>query len=272
MSYTSDTVQIVYQNGVATITLNRPKQLNAFNEEMHHALAAVIDEVAANDKARAIIITGAGKGFCAGQDLGNRDPRKQVYDLGQTITEFYNPLIKRIKNLGKPTVAVVNGVAAGAGIGIALACDIVLCSETTKFAMAFGKIGLVPDSGLTWQLVQLVGLARAKALVLTNATLSAEQALDYGLVWKVYESSRLMSEANKLATNLAYGPKLGMSLTIKALNQATTNSLEQQLELEATYQREAGYSDDYKEGVTAFLEKRPAVFFKESNGGKESQS
>lgn len=261
----SNTIQLTIQDGFATITLNRPKQLNSFNEEMHNALATTLDEVVANEQVRAIIITGEGKGFCAGQDLGNRDPRKQTYDLGQTITEFYNPLMKRLKDIGKPTIAVVNGVAAGAGIGIALACDIVLCADKAKFAMAFGKIGLVPDSGLTWTLVQLVGLARAKALVLTNATLSAEQALEYGLVWKVYESNRLMDEAIKLATALAHGPALGTALTIKALNQATNNSLEKQLELEANYQREAGYSDDYKEGVTAFLEKRPAIFYKEKN-------
>ena len=259
----SDTVLMTHENGVATITLNRPKQLNSFNEDMHVALAAALDEVVANEQIRAVIFTGAGKGFCAGQDLGNRDPRKQKYDLGQTITDFYNPLMKRLTNLGKPTIAVVNGVAAGAGVGIALACDIVLCADKAKFAMAFGKIGLVPDSGLTWALVQLVGLARAKALVLTNATLSAEQALEYGLVWRVYEADRLMDEATKLATSLAHGPALGTELTIKALNQATSNSLEEQLELEAKYQREAGYSDDYKEGVTAFLEKRPAVFYKD---------
>ncbi|WP_367104130.1 enoyl-CoA hydratase-related protein [uncultured Psychrobacter sp.] len=258
----SDTIQLTIQNGVATITLNRPKQLNSFNEEMHKALAATLDEVVEDEQVRAVIITGAGKGFCAGQDLGNRDPRKQTYDLGQTITEFYNPLMRRLKDLGKPTIAVVNGVAAGAGIGIALACDIVLCADKAKFAMAFGKIGLVPDSGLTWTLVQLVGLARAKALVLTNATLSAEQALEYGLVWRVYESERLMDEALALATALAHGPALGTALTIKALNAATYNSLEEQLKLEANYQQQAGFSDDYKEGVTAFLEKRPAVFYK----------
>lgn len=261
----SDTVQLTTQDGVATITLNRPKQLNSFNEEMHNALAAALDSVVANEQVRAVIITGAGKGFCAGQDLGNRDPRKQTYDLGKTINEYYNPLMKRLKNIDKPTIAVVNGVAAGAGIGIALACDIVLCSDKAKFAMAFGKIGLVPDSGLTWTLVQLVGLSRAKALVLTNATLTAEQALEYGLVWKVFESDRLMEEAVEMATILAYGPALGTSLTIKALNQATSNSLEEQLELEANYQQKAGYSDDYKEGVTAFLEKRAAVFYNPEN-------
>lgn len=262
---TSDTIKLSIKDGVGIITLNRPKQLNSFNEEMHHALASALDEVVSNEQVRAVIITGSGKGFCAGQDLGNRDPRKQTYDLGQTITDFYNPLMRRLKDLGKPTIAIINGVAAGAGIGIALACDIVLCSDKAKFAMAFGKIGLVPDSGLTWTLVQLVGLARAKALVLTNATLTAEQALEYGLVWQVYESDRLMDEGLALATTLAHGPALGTSLTIKALNQATSNSLEAQLELEAKYQQQAGYSDDYKEGVTAFLEKRPAVFYKDKS-------
>lgn len=259
---TTKSILTNYHDGVMTITLSRPKQLNSFDEEMHLALLTVLKSAKHDESVRAIIITGSGKGFCAGQDLGNRDPRKQTYDLGQTITEFYNPLIKLLKNLGKPTIAAVNGVAAGAGIGIALACDIVLCADKAKFAMAFGKIGLVPDSGLTWTLVQLVGLARAKALVLTNATLSAEQALEYGLVWKIYESERLMDEAIKLATNLAYGPALGTALTIEALNKATENCLEEQLGIEASYQQTAGYSDDYKEGVTAFLEKRPAIFYR----------
>lgn len=262
MNIESETIQLSYCDGIATITLNRPKQFNSFNEEMHLALASALDQVASNDNVRAVIITGAGKAFCAGQDLGNRDPRVQTYDLGQTITEFYNPLINRLKNLGKPIIASVNGVAAGAGIGIALACDIVLCSDKSKFAMAFGKIGLVPDSGLTWQLVNLLGLGRAKALVLTNATLTAEEALNYGLVWKVYDAESLSEEALKLARSLVYGPALGIKLTIDALNQATSNTLDEQLKLEATYQREAGFSDDYKEGVAAFLEKRPAKFFK----------
>ncbi len=251
--------------GYAVITLNRPKQLNSFNNEMHYALQDALMEVESNDDIRAVLITGAGRGFCAGQDLGDRDPTRQQYDLSETITTFYNPLIKRLQALKKPKVAAVNGVAAGAGIGLALACDITLAVNNAKFAMAFGKIGLVPDSGLTWRLVKLVGLARAKALVLTNAVLTAEEAGQYGLVWRLYDAAVLLERAEALTKQLAYGPQVGTRLTIDALDQADSNTLDEQLDVEAAFQREAGYSDDYKEGVTAFLEKRPAVFYKKNN-------
>lgn len=252
------------KDGYAIITLNRPKQLNSFNNEMHYALQKALDEVEDNDDIRAVMFTGAGRGFCAGQDLGDRDPTKNTYDLSETITTFYNPLITRLEALNKPKIAVVNGVAAGAGIGLALACDITLAANNAKFAMAFGKIGLVPDSGLTWRLVQLLGVSRAKALVLTNAVLSAEEAEQYGLVWRLYDPSTLAERGEALTKQLAYGPQVGTRLTIAALNQANDNTLAEQLVLEANSQKEAGYSADYKEGVTAFLEKRPAVFYKKS--------
>ncbi len=251
--------------GYAVITLNRPKQLNSFNNEMHHALQDALAEVESNDDIRAVLITGAGRGFCAGQDLGDRDPTKNQYDLSETITTFYNPLIKRLRALKKPKIAAVNGVAAGAGIGLALACDIALSANNAKFAMAFGKIGLVPDSGLTWRLVKLLGLSRAKALILTNAVLTAEEAQQYGLLWRLYDAAVLFERAEALTKQLAYGPQVGTRLTIDALDQADSNTLDEQLDIEATFQREAGYSDDYKEGVTAFLEKRPAVFYKKNN-------
>lgn len=257
-----ETIEFSIKDGYAVVTLNRPKQLNSFNEQMHKDLNDALDQVAKNEDIRALLITGAGKGFCAGQDLGDRDPRQQQYDLSETILQFYNPLIKKMDSLHKPKIVAVNGVAAGAGIGLALACDIVLAANDAKFAMAFGKIGLVPDSGLTWRLVRLVGLARAKALVLTNAVLSAEEAEQYGLVWRRYEKTVLMERAEQLAHQLAYGPQTGTRLTIAALNQAVTNTLEQQLALEAQSQKEAGFSKDYQEGVTAFLEKRPAIFYK----------
>lgn len=257
-----ETIEFSIKDGYAVVTLNRPKQLNSFNEQMHKELNETLEQVTTNEDVRAFIITGAGKGFCAGQDLGDRDPRQQQYDLSETILQFYNPLIKKLDSLHKPKIAVVNGVAAGAGIGLALACDIVLAANDAKFAMAFGKIGLVPDSGLTWRLVRLLGLSRAKALVLTNAVLTAEEAEQYGLVWRRYEKTVLMERAEQLAHQLGYGPQTGIRLTIDALNQAVTNTLEQQLALEAQSQKEAGFSKDYQEGVTAFLEKRPAIFYK----------
>ena len=256
---------ILYEirQGVATITLNRPKQLNAFNEEMHLELRRVLEDAQTSPKVRAILITGAGKGFCAGQDLGDRAPTAEARDLGETITRFYNPLIRQLETLHKPKVAVVNGAAAGAGIGLALACDIVLCADNAKFAIAFGKIGLIPDAGLTWRLVRLLGLARAKAFVLTQGVWTAEQAHDYGLVWEVHESSVLMERARTLASLLAHGAATGTALAIDALNQAVNHTLEEQLLLEADYQRQAGFSPEYREGVQAFLEKRAPVFFQD---------
>lgn len=262
----SDNQAILFEPkpGYAIITLNRPKQLNSFNNDMHYQLQEALNEVEKNDDIRAVMFTGSGRGFCAGQDLGDRDPTKQTYDLSETINEFYNPLIKQLEKTNKPKIAVVNGVAAGAGIGLALACDITLAATTAKFAMAFGKIGLVPDSGLTWRLVRLLGVSQAKALILTNAVLTAEEALTYGLVWRVYDHDILYKKGEELTQQLAHGPRIGTQLTIDALNQASTNSLSEQLVLEAAYQQKAGYSKDYKEGVTAFLEKRPAVFYKKS--------
>lgn len=251
------------KNGVGRITLNRPAQLNAFNEEMHLELRRVLEDAKDNPKVRAILLTGAGKGFCAGQDLSERAPGAEARDLGETLTNFYNPLIRQMETLEKPKLAVVNGAAAGAGIGVALACDIVLAADTVKFAIAFGKIGLIPDAGLTWRLVQLLGLARAKAFVLTQGVWSAEQARDYGLVWEIHEASVLQERAQALATRLAYGAATGMALSIRALNAAIGNTLEEQLLLEVACQREAGFSAEYREGVSAFLEKREAVFFQQ---------
>lgn len=255
------TVLYEVSRGVGKITLNRPQQLNAFTEEMHLELRRVLEDAAQNDQVRCLMLTGAGKGFCAGQDLGARAPSDTPYDLGETLINFYNPLMRQLEALKKPKIAVVNGAAAGAGIGVALACDIVLAADTAKFAIAFGKIGLIPDAGLTWRLVQLLGLARAKAFVLTQGVWSAEQARDYGLVWEIHEAAVLMERSVALAERLACGAATGMALSIDALNQAANNTLEAQLEVEARYQREAGFSAEYREGVTAFLEKRAPVFF-----------
>jgi len=248
--------------GVLELVLNRPDKLNAFTPDMHVALRAQLDRAAQDGDIRAVLLTGAGRGFCAGQDLGDRDPRRggPKPDLGATIGTYYNPLIRAIRALPKPVVAAVNGVAAGAGANIALACDIVLASEKARFVQSFAKLGLVPDAGGSWALPRLLGEARAKALALTGEPLSATQAAEWGLIWRAVPDADLMPEARALAAKLAQGPTFGFGLTKQAIQAAATNSLDAQLDLEQDYQRRAGASDDYAEGVTAFLEKRAARF------------
>jgi len=249
-------------SGVLELVLNRPDKLNAFTPEMHVALRAQFDRAAQDSAVRAVLLTGAGRGFCAGQDLGDRDPRRggPRPDLGATIGTYYNPLIRAIRALPKPVVAAVNGVAAGAGANIALACDIVLASDKARFVQSFAKLGLVPDAGGSWSLPRLLGEARAKALALTGEPLSATQAAEWGLIWRAVPDADLMPEARALALKLAKGPTFGLGLTKQAIQAAATNDLDAQLELEQDYQRRAGASDDYAEGVTAFLEKRDARF------------
>ena len=249
-------------SGVLELVLNRPDKLNAFTPEMHVALRAQIDRAAQDSAVRAVLLTGAGRGFCAGQDLGDRDPRRggPKPDLGATIGTYYNPLIRAIRALPKPVVAAVNGVAAGAGANIALACDIVLASDKARFIQSFAKLGLVPDAGGSWALPRLLGEARAKALALTAEPLSATQAAEWGLIWRAVPDADLMPEARVLTAKLAKGPTFGFGLTKQAIQAAATNDLDAQLELEQDYQRRAGASDDYAEGVIAFLEKRDARF------------
>ncbi|MCA1493962.1 2-(1,2-epoxy-1,2-dihydrophenyl)acetyl-CoA isomerase [Ensifer sp. NBAIM29] len=256
----SDTVLSALADGVLSLTLNRPDKLNAFNEDMHLALRAGLEHAHADENVRAVLLTGAGRGFCAGQDLGDRDPNKGVPDLGQTIETFYNPLLRLIRSLEKPVICAVNGVAAGAGANIAFACDITLAARTARFIQAFAKIGLVPDSGGTWSLPRLIGEARAKALALTAEPLDADTAAAWGLIWRAVDDDTLMEEANALAKRLAAGPTKGLGMTKRAIQAAATNSLDQQLDLERDLQREAGRSADYAEGVSAFLEKRKAEF------------
>jgi len=248
--------------GYSVITLNRPDKLNAFNVEQHLALRAAFDECEADDDCRAVLVTGAGRGFCAGQDLSDRDPKMlgEAPDLGHTLEAYYNPLVRQIRRLEKPVICAVNGVAAGAGANIALACDIVIAARSARFIQAFSKIGLVPDSGGTWWLTRLLGEARAKALALTAEGLAAEQAAAWGLIWRAVDDDRLMIEATALAEGFAKGPTHAYALTKKAIQAAGTNSLDEQLDLERELQREAGRSDDYREGVTAFLEKRAPAF------------
>ena len=259
---TQNSVLSTVENGVLHLTLNRPDKLNSFNTEMHLELRSGLERAAQDDEIRAVLLTGAGRGFCAGQDLGDRDPSKaeSAPDLGLTIEKYYNPLVRQIRALNKPVICAVNGVAAGAGANLALACDIVFAARSARFIQAFAKIGLVPDSGGTWSLSRLLGEARAKALALTAAPINAETAADWGLIWQAVEDEKLQETATKLAQELAQGPTLGLSLIKQAIHASATNSLDEQLDLERDLQRQAGHSHGYAEGVSAFLEKRPPVF------------
>lgn len=248
--------------GVRRLTLNRPDKLNAFNAELGRAMIAALDDAAADPEARALLLTGAGRAFCAGQDLGDRDPRKMdgPPDLGETLETLYNPIIRRLRALEKPVVCAVNGVAAGAGANLAFACDLVLAARSARFVQAFAKIGLVPDSGGSWLLPRLIGEARAKALVLTAEPLGAEDAAAWGLIWKAVDDDALAEEAGALAERLARGPTVGLGLAKRAIQSAAGRPLDAHLDLERDLQREAGRTPDYAEGVTAFLDKRAPAF------------
>jgi len=256
-------VLVAVDQGVLRLTLNRPDKLNAFNEAQHVQLRAGLQRAEQETVIRAVLLTGSGRGFCAGQDLSERDPRVADVsnrDLGATIEAYYNPLIRQLRRLPKPVVCAVNGVAAGAGANVALACDIVLAARSARFIQAFAKIGLVPDSGGTWSLPHLVGEARAKALALTAEPLDAETAAQWGLIWRAVDDDALPQEALALAHKLANGPTRGLGLTKQAIQAAATNTLDAQLDLERDLQRQVGQGSDYAEGVTAFLEKRAPRF------------
>ena len=246
--------------GVLTITLNRPEKLNAFVAEMHGLLREAMTQAEEDDSIRALLITGAGRGFCAGQDLAERDMSDPNLDLGGGLEANYNPFIRRLRALPKPVVCAVNGVAAGAGANFALACDLVLAARSASFIQAFSKIALVPDCGGTYWLPRLVGLQRAMGMALLAERVSAEDAERWGLVWKVVDDAKLMDEANALARALAAGPTHSYGMIKKALYASAGNTLEQQLDLERDFQREVGRHGDYREGVAAFLEKRKPAF------------
>ncbi|HIE9621482.1 TPA: 2-(1,2-epoxy-1,2-dihydrophenyl)acetyl-CoA isomerase PaaG [Klebsiella quasipneumoniae subsp. quasipneumoniae] len=250
------------EQGVMTITLNRPDRLNSFNDLMHQQLAECLKQAERDDGVRCLLITGAGRGFCAGQDLNDRnvDPSGPLPDLGLSVERFYNPLVRRLAALPKPVICAVNGVAAGAGATLALGCDIVLAARSAKFVMAFSKLGLVPDCGGSWFLPRVAGRARAMGLALLGDSLSAEQAAQWGMIWQLVDDAELADTSLQLARHLAAQPTLGLGLIKKALLAAETNGLDAQLDLERDYQRLAGRSDDYREGVSAFLAKRPPQF------------
>jgi 2-(1,2-epoxy-1,2-dihydrophenyl)acetyl-CoA isomerase len=244
--------------GVLTITLNRPEKLNAFNPEMHQLFRRAIERAGDDAGIRAALITGSGRGFCAGQDLAERNvsPGAAPIDLSVSIGAYYNPLVRLLRGLPKPVVCAVNGIAAGAGANVALACDLVLAARSASFVQSFSRLGLVPDSGGTYFLPRLVGTARAMGLALLGEKLSAEDAERWGLIWKAVDDDKLLAQANALARALAAGPTKGYGLVKRAIYASAGNSLEAQLDLERDLQRDAGSSADYREGVSAFMEKR----------------
>ena len=260
MSY--ETIQFNLDAGIARLTLNRPDRLNSFTVAMHGEVRDVLSRVAAENQARVLVLTGAGRGFCAGQDLNDRAvaPGGAGVDLGDSIERYYAPLILGLRKLPMPVIAAVNGVAAGAGANIAIACDIVIAARSASFVQSFCRLGLVPDSGGTWALPRLVGPARAMGLALLGEKLSAEQAAAWGLIWRVVDDEALLPAVDQLAAQFAAAPTRGLARTKQALYAAWQKSLDEQLDLERDFQRELGASDDYREGVRAFIEKRAPVF------------
>jgi 2-(1,2-epoxy-1,2-dihydrophenyl)acetyl-CoA isomerase len=243
-----------------TITLNRPDKLNAFVAEMHGLLREALSQAEGDAGVRALLLTGAGRGFCAGQDLAERDMNDPNLDLGGGLDAHYNPFIRRLCALPKPVVCAVNGIAAGAGANIALAGDLVLAARSASFMQAFSRIALVPDCGGTWWLPRLIGLQRAMGMALLAERVSAEDAERWGLIWKCIDDAKLMDEANALARTLAAGPTHTYGMIKKALYASSGNTLDAQLDLERDFQRDVGRHGDYREGVAAFLEKRKPEF------------
>lgn len=247
------------KNGVAVITLNRPDKFNSFNREMALLLQSILDDCRADVNVRCVLITGAGKAFSAGQDISELVGENAI-GIDKILSEHYNPVVTRIRNLAKPVVAAVNGVAAGAGANIALCCDIVLAASSASFIQAFSKIGLIPDSGGTFFLPRLIGFQKASALMMTGDKVSAEEADRMGMVYKVIDDAAFADEAMKLALSLAQMPTLGLAYTKMALNHSMHRTFEEQLKEEDILQRKAAATEDYAEGINSFLEKRKPTF------------
>jgi len=255
---TFDTITFALADDIARITLNRPDRLNSFTRAMHAELAQALDAAA---NARMIILTGAGRGFCAGQDLNDRSVAPgEAVDLGETVEASWNPLIRRLATMPQPIIARVNGVAAGAGANIALACDLVVAARSAKFIQSFSALGLIPDSGGSWHLPRLVGQARALGLALAGEPLSAEKAADWGLIWKCVDDDALDAEVDALAQKLASLPPLGLAAIKSIVRTTGTRTLDQELDLQRDEMRRLGFTADYREGVAAFLEKRKPTF------------
>ena len=258
---TYESILYASADGIARLTLNRPDRLNSLNTAMHAELRDALSRVAA-DGSRVLMLTGAGRGFCAGQDLGDRQVTGvgARADLGESIERNYKPLILALRDLPVPTLAAVNGVAAGAGASLALACDLVVAASSASFIQAFSRLGLVPDSGATWILPRLVGRARALGLAILGEKLCAADAAQWGLIWRCVDDSAFAGYVEELARTIAAGPTRGLVRTRQAIDAAQTQTLAAQLDLERDFQRELGYTDDYAEGVAAFAEKRAARF------------
>ncbi len=257
-----ETILFAIDGGIARLTLNRPERLNSFTDRMHAELRDALGRVRAEARARVLLLTGAGRAFCAGQDLADRAvaPGGAPVDLGASIERNYKPLVLALRSLPLPVVCAVNGVAAGAGANLALACDIVIAARSASFVEAFCKLGLVPDTGGTYFLPRLVGTARAMGLALLGEKLPAEQAAAWGLIWQCVDDAELPALAEKLLAHLAAAPTRGLARSKEALYRSPANTLEAQLDLERDFMRELGFSDDYREGVAAFLAKRPPKF------------
>ena len=256
MSY--QTILMDVNDGVARLTLNRPDRLNSFTRAMHAELRDVLANLA---DARVVVLTGAGRGFCAGQDLNDRAVAPgEAVDLGETVEESWNPLIRTIATMPQSVIAKVNGVAAGAGANIALACDIVVAAKSAKFIQSFSALGLIPDSGGSWHLPRLVGQARALGLALTGEPLPAEKAAEWGLIWKAVEEEALDAEADAIAAKLASLPPLGLAAIKSIIRTTGRRTLDEELDLQRDEMRRLGFTEDYREGVAAFLEKRAPAF------------
>jgi 2-(1,2-epoxy-1,2-dihydrophenyl)acetyl-CoA isomerase len=260
MSY--GTIRFERSAGIARLTLNRPERLNSFNREMHEEVRSALQEVKEDAGCRVLILTGAGRGFCAGQDLGDRvvTPGGAATDLGESIERYYKPLVLALRALPLPVIAAVNGVAAGAGANLALACDLVIGASSASFIQSFSKVALVPDSGGTWFLPRLIGQARAIGIAFLGDRISAEQAQDWGLIWRCVPDQEFPAAVEELAQRLAAAPTRALARTKEAMYASGTRSLAEQLDVERDYQRELGHCPDYAEGVAAFLEKRAPRF------------
>jgi 2-(1,2-epoxy-1,2-dihydrophenyl)acetyl-CoA isomerase len=260
MSYENIAFEI--KDGIACLTLNRPEKLNSFTQAMHLEVRAALELVQADKSVRVLVLTGAGRGFCAGQDLSDRavEPGAKGVDLGESVEKFYAPLVLTLRALPMPVICAVNGVAAGAGANLALACDIVLAAKSASFVEVFCKLGLIPDTGGTWILPRLLGHARATGLAMLGEKLTAERAEQWGLIWKCVADEELMNEAMAMATHFSAAPTKGLAFTKRALQQSYANTLPEQLKLEGEMMRELGYSHDYREGVAAFMAKRAPQF------------